>query len=29
MFYMCWSFSAFPRGYGESQDNAVLSQGII
>jgi hypothetical protein len=28
-FYMYWSFSAFPRGYGESQYNAVLSQGII
>jgi hypothetical protein len=23
IFYMYWSFSAFPRGYGESQYNAV------
>ena len=28
-FYMYWSFSAFPRGYGESQYNAVLSQALF
>ena len=29
IFYMYWAFSTFPRGYGKSKYDAVLSQGII